>query len=97
MPVPSEAELVEKVERLLVLPGRVPPEHAGPFARTVLAYFRGREEVVDAKLASEDRGRFYALEDVGVLSCSEEEVHLGKGRRWRVHYWSFAPNGHRPP
>lgn len=63
------------------------PEHALPLARTVLAYFRGREEVVDTRLASEDRGRFYALDDVGILSCHEEEVSLGRGRKWRIHYW----------
>lgn len=93
MAAPTEEELVATVDRLLVASGRVPAEHSRPFARTVLAYFRGREEVVDARLASEDRARFYALEDVGILACSEREVNLGRGRRWRIHYWSFANGG----
>ncbi len=92
---PTEDELVGAIDRLLVPSGRVPPEHARPLARTVLAYFRHRPGVVDAKLASEDRGRFYMLEDVGILTCSEEEVNLGRGRRWRVHWWRF--NGFQIP
>jgi hypothetical protein len=89
VPPPPESWLAAQIHERLVTTGRFAEEDALPIARTVLAYFAGRDEVVDAKLCSTDRGRFYALEEAGILRVQTEEVSLGKGRRWRVHYWSF--------
>ena len=43
--------------------------------------------VIDNRLASEDRDIFYMLEEEGLLTTMEEEVHLKKGKMWRIHYW----------
>jgi hypothetical protein len=89
VPVLSETQLAERIRSTLVPDGRCAEEDVGPLARTVLLYFRGGTEVIDSKLSSDDRGRFYALEDAGILMCQTEEAHLGRGRTWRIHYWSF--------
>ncbi|MCG7844577.1 MAG: hypothetical protein MIO90_04010, partial [Methanomassiliicoccales archaeon] len=30
---------------------------------------------------------FYMLEEEGFLTTTQEEVHLKKGKLWRIHYW----------
>lgn len=47
-------------------------------AEYVAGFFGYAGAVIDNRLASEDRDIFYML---------EEEVHLKKGKMWRIHYW----------
>lgn len=95
MSLPTAEWLEEQILSRLAVEGRVRSEDAGPIARTVLAYFGKAERILDPKLSSDDRGRFYLLEEIGVLRCDTEEVTVGKGRSWRVHWWTFthAPAG----
>lgn len=56
-------------------------------AEYVASFFGYAGSVIDNRLASEDRDIFYMLEEEGLLTTMEEEVHLKKGKMWRIHYW----------
>jgi hypothetical protein len=53
----------------------------------LLSVFGYSEEVVDNRLTMEERDVFYMLEEEGLLTTRQEEVHLKKGKLWRIHYW----------
>jgi len=56
-------------------------------AEYLLSFFGYTDEVIDNCLTSEDRDVFYMLEEEGFLTTTQEEVHLRKGKLWRIHYW----------
>jgi hypothetical protein len=56
-------------------------------AEYILSFFGYTDEVIDNRLTSEDRDVFYMLEEEGFLTTTQEEVHLKKGKLWRIHYW----------
>jgi hypothetical protein len=56
-------------------------------AEYLMSFFGYTDEVIDNKLTSEDRDVFYMLEEEGFLTTTQEEVHLKKGKLWRIHYW----------
>lgn len=56
-------------------------------AEYLLSFFGYTNEVIDNRLTSEDRDVFYMLEEEGFLTTTQEEVHLKKGKLWRIHYW----------
>jgi len=53
----------------------------------VMSFFGYTDSVIDNRLTSEDRDVFYMLEEEGLVTTTEEEVHLKKGKMWRIHYW----------
>ena len=83
----TEAELTRAIERTLVTRGRMTPPEARPVARMVLGYFGADDTVLDNKLSSEDRDRFYQLEEEGLLTSEEEDATVSRGKTWRIHYW----------
>lgn len=87
MPAITEEELVRAIEATLVSRGKVGPELARPIARRVLEYFGHEDTVLDNKLSSEDRDRFYQLEEEGLLTSEEEDATVSRGKTWRIHYW----------
>lgn len=56
-------------------------------AEYLMSFFGFHDEVIDNRLTSEDRDVFYMLEEEGFLTTTQEEVHLKKGKLWRIHYW----------
>jgi len=62
-------------------------EDLGKLAEYILSFFGYTDEVIDNRLTSEDRDVFYMLEEEGFLTTTQEEVHLKKGKLWRIHYW----------
>jgi len=82
-----EAELVRAIERTLVARGKMPADEAVPSARMVLGYFGLDDTVLDNKLSSDDRDRFYRLEEEGLLTSEEEDATVSRGKTWRIHYW----------
>ncbi len=56
-------------------------------AEYIMSYFGYESEVIDNILSSEDRDVFYMLEEEGILSTTQEQVNLKKGKLWRIHYW----------
>jgi hypothetical protein len=87
MPSITEAELIRAIERTLVAHGRMPASEARPVARMVLGYFGADDTVLDNKLSSDDRDRFYQLEEEGLLTSEEEDATVSRGKTWRIHYW----------
>jgi hypothetical protein len=83
----TEAELTRAIERTLVATGKMPPAEARSTARMVLGYFGLDDAVLDNKLSSEDRDRFYQLEEEGLLTSEEEDATVSRGKTWRIHYW----------
>ncbi len=83
----TEAELTRAIERTLVSGGKMTPAEAKPVARMVLGYFGADDTVLDNKLSSEDRDRFYQLEEEGLLTSEEEDATVSRGKTWRIHYW----------
>ena len=63
------------------------PAEARPTARMVLGYFGADATVLDNKLSSDDRDRFYQLEEEGLLTSEEEDATVSRGKTWRIHYW----------
>jgi len=83
----TEAELTRAIERTLVARGKMPPAEARSVARMVLGYFGADDTVLDNKLSSDDRDRFYQLEEEGLLTSEEEDATVSRGKTWRIHYW----------
>jgi Family of unknown function (DUF6015) len=83
----TELELTRAIERTLVARGKIPAGEARPMARIVLGYFGADDSVLDNKLSSEDRDRFYQLEEEGLLTSEEEDATVSRGKTWRIHYW----------
>ncbi|MHB8351972.1 MAG: DUF6015 family protein, partial [Thermoplasmata archaeon] len=83
----TEEELTRAIEQTLVAHGKVPPEDARSTARLILAYFGPADSMLDNKLTSEDRDRFYLLEEEGLLTSEEEDATVSRGKTWRIHYW----------
>ena len=82
-----EAELVRAIQRTLVARGKMPAEETEPTARMILGYFGLDDTVLDNKLSSDDRDRFYRLEEEGLLTSEEEDATVSRGKTWRIHYW----------
>jgi hypothetical protein len=53
----------------------------------LMSFFGYTDEVIDNRLTAEDRDVFYMLEEEGLLTTTQEEVLLKKGKLWRIHYW----------
>lgn len=79
--------MTRAIERTLVAHGKIPPEEARSTARMVLGYFGPGDSVLDNKLTTEDRDRFYRLEEEGLLTSEEEDATVARGKSWRIHYW----------
>jgi hypothetical protein len=56
-------------------------------AEYVMGFFGYTDEVIDNRLTPEDRDIFYMLEEEGLVTTTQEEVLLKKGKLWRIHYW----------
>jgi len=88
----TEAELAAAIERTLVAKGKMPEPEARPTARMVMGYFGADGTVLDNNLSSEDRDRFYLLEEEGLLTSEEEDATVARGKTWRIHYWLLRKN-----
>lgn len=62
-------------------------EEITELAEYIMSFFGYETEVIDNILSSEDRDVFYMLEEEGILSTTQEQVNLKKGKLWRIHYW----------
>lgn len=87
MPPITEEELTRAIEHTLVAHGKIAPGEARTTARMVLDYFGPGDTMLDNKLTSEDRDRFYRLEEEGLLTSEEEDATVSRGKTWRIHYW----------
>jgi hypothetical protein len=53
----------------------------------IMSFFGYTDEVIDNKLTPTDRDVFYMLEEEGLVTTTQEEVLIKKGKLWRIHYW----------
>src|SRR3972149_4811126 len=51
------------------------------------SFFGHESEVIDNRLEVDDRDVFYMLEEEGLLGTRQEEIHIRRGKLWRIHYW----------
>jgi hypothetical protein len=81
---------VDKVKKVLektIGKKGIGPGEIDHLANYLMNFFGYGEYVIDNVLSSEDRDVFYMLEEEGFLTTTQEEVHLKKGKLWRIHYW----------
>lgn len=86
MPVVTLSEMHAAL-RAALGPKGMSDEEIETLADYVISFFGFNTEVVDNRLTVEDRDVFYMLEEQGILGTKQEEVHLRKGKLWRIHYW----------
>jgi len=86
MPVVTVAELTAALRETIGRKG-LTDDQVKTLADYVMSFFGFGTEVVDNLLMVEDRDVFYMLEEEGILTTKQEEVHLRKGKLWRIHYW----------
>ena len=106
MPVVSMEELVCALKNTLGKKG-MQESDIKRLAEYIMSFFGYTDTVIDNRLTSEDRDVFYMLEEEGFVTTTEEEVHLKKGKMWRIHYWilkkdqifrlAAIPEEERPP
>jgi len=53
----------------------------------LMSFFGFDSEVIDNRLDMDDRDVFYMIEEAGLLGTRQEEIHIKKGKLWRIHYW----------
>lgn len=78
---------VEKALKKTVGRKGMPDEEIKNLADYLMSFFGYTDEVIDNRLTPEDRDVFYMLEEEGLLTTTQEEVLLKKGKLWRIHYW----------
>lgn len=86
MPVVSLDELTEALRRTLGKKG-MPEKEVMALAEYIISFFGFTEEVIDNRLDVDDRDVFYMLEEEGLLTTRQEEIHIKRGKLWRIHYW----------
>ncbi len=86
MSVVSMDELVVALKNTLGKKGMA-EDDIKKLAEYIMSFFGYTDSVIDNRLTSEDRDVFYMLEEEGFLTTTQEEVHLKKGKMWRIHYW----------
>jgi hypothetical protein len=86
LPVVSLDELTEAVRRTLGKKG-MPENEVLALAEYIISFFGFTEEVIDNRLNVDDRDVFYMLEEEGLLTTRQEEIHIKRGKLWRIHYW----------
>jgi len=78
---------VEKALRRTVGKKGMSDDEVKHLAEYLMSFFGYTDEVIDNRLTSEDRDVFYMLEEEGLLTSTQEEVLLKKGKLWRIHFW----------
>jgi hypothetical protein len=86
MPVVTMSELRAAL-RVTVGKRGMTEDDIDALADYVMSFFGFDSEVIDNRLDMDDRDVFYMIEEAGLLSTRQEEIHIKKGKLWRIHYW----------
>ncbi|HKZ90288.1 MAG TPA: DUF6015 family protein [Thermoplasmata archaeon] len=86
MPVVTMSEAVAALRATVGRAG-MPEDELRALADYLMSFFGFEQEVIDNNLDVADRDVFYMLEEEGLLTTRQEEVHIRKGKLWRIHYW----------
>lgn len=79
-------ELTEAMRKTLGKKGMTEKEIVA-LAEYLISFFGYTSEVIDNRLDVDDRDVFYMLEEEGLLTTRQEEIHIKRGKLWRIHYW----------
>lgn len=91
LPVVSLDELTEAMKKTLGKKG-MPEKEVVALAEYLISFFGFSSEVIDNRLDVDDRDVFYMLEEEGLLTTRQEEIHIKRGKLWRIHYWVLRIN-----
>jgi hypothetical protein len=61
-------------------------------AEYIMNFFGFSDTISDNLLKAKDRDVFYTLQDVGILTTSQDQIRIKKGKIWRIHYWVLKKN-----
>jgi len=86
MPVVTMSEAVAALKATVGRRG-MSEEDLRALADYLMSFFGFEQEVIDNNLDVADRDVFYMLEEEGLLTTRQEEIHIKKGKLWRIHYW----------
>jgi len=86
MPVVTMSEAIAALRATVGRRG-MPEEDLHALADYLMSFFGFEQEAIDNNLDVADRDVFYMLEEEGLLTTRQEEVHIKKGKLWRIHYW----------
>lgn len=86
MPVVTMSELRAAL-RVTVGKRGMTEEDIVTLADYLMSFFGFDSEVIDNRLDMDDRDVFYMIEEAGLLGTRQEEIHIKKGKLWRIHYW----------
>lgn len=86
LPVVTLEELTQAMRKTLGKKGMAEKDIV-TLAEYLISFFGFSEEVVDNLLDVGDRDVFYMLEEEGLLTTRQEEIHIKRGKLWRIHYW----------
>lgn len=86
MPVVTMPEAVAALKATVGRHGMT-DEDLKALADYLMSFFGFEQEVIDNNLDVADRDVFYMLEEEGLLTTRQEEIHIKKGKLWRIHYW----------
>ncbi len=57
------------------------------FASYIMGFFGFDDQIIDNVLMPRDREIFFALEEEGLLTSTQEDSSIPSGKSWRIHYW----------
>ncbi len=57
------------------------------FASYVMGFFGFDDQIIDNVLMPRDREIFFALEEEGFITSTQEDSSTPAGKSWRIHYW----------
>src|SRR2546427_12862564 len=86
MPVVTMSELRAALHATVGKRGMT-EEDIGILADYLMSFFGFDSEVIDNRLDMDDRDVFYMIEEAGLLGTRQEEIHIKKGKLWRMQYW----------
>jgi hypothetical protein len=70
----------------------MPEKEIKKLAQYVMNFFGFSDTISDNVLKAKDRDVFYMLQDVGILTTSQDQITFKKGKIWRIHYWVLKKN-----
>lgn len=56
-------------------------------AEYMMNFFGFSDTITDNLLKTKDRDVFYTLQDIGILTTSQDQIRIKRGKIWRIHYW----------
>jgi len=79
-------ELIKALKRTNTYSGMSDKE-LEDFASYIMGFFGFDAQIIDNVLMPRDSEIFFALEEEGLLTSTQEDSSIPSGKSWRIHYW----------